>query len=102
MKIIVVGPGRAAMSLATVARAAGHQVVGVLARGDATQSAVALGAAELTWDDPLPTADLLLIGVRDDAIAGVAEKLAPVAGNVSAAVHLSGSVSIEASWRLPS
>ena len=95
MNIIVVGPGRAAMSLATVARAAGHQVVGVLARGDATQSAVALGAAELTWDDPLPTADLLLIGVRDEAIAGVAEKLAPVAGNVSAAVHLSGSLSIE-------
>ncbi len=82
------------MSLAIVANKADHQVVGVLARGDSTRLANAVRAELLNWDDPLPAADLMLVGVRDDAIAGVAERLGPVAGNVSAAVHLSGSLSI--------
>lgn len=94
MRIIVVGPGRAAISLATAFNNAGHQIVGLLGRGDPTPQIEALGADWLAWDAPLPSADLLLLGVRDDAIAEVAARLAPVAGNVTAAVHLSGSLTI--------
>ena len=92
MRIIVVGPGRAALSLATAFHNAGHQILGLLGRGDATPQAKALGADWLAWDSPLPNADLLLLGVRDDAIAEVAARLAPIAGDVTVAVHLSGSL----------
>ncbi|MEE9184510.1 MAG: NADP oxidoreductase, partial [Acidimicrobiia bacterium] len=71
MRIVVVGPGRAAMSLATAFNNAGHQIVGLLGRGDPTPQIEALGADWLAWDAPLPSADLLLLGVRDDAIAEV-------------------------------
>jgi len=43
----------------------------------------------------LPEADLLVIAVRDDAIPEVAAHLAPLAGDVHAAVHLSGLTSVE-------
>jgi predicted short-subunit dehydrogenase-like oxidoreductase (DUF2520 family) len=39
---------------------------------------------------PLPAADLVMIAVRDDAIAPVAEAIAAGAGACAAAVHLSG------------
>lgn len=88
MDIIVAGPGRAGRSLAIRFIDAGHRLVGVLARSDA--AAAEAGAEPLAWDRALPAADLLVVAVRDDAIGEVAERLAPVAGEVEAAVHLSG------------
>lgn len=87
MDIILAGPGRAGCSLAIRMIEAGHALVGVLAR---SESATPLEAPRLDWDRPLPAADLLLIAVRDDAIAEVAARLAPHSGPVDAAVHLSG------------
>ena len=82
------------MSLATAARNAGHQMVGVLARSDTTAHAEALEAPILNWESSLPNADVLFLGVGDAAIAAVAKKLTPHAGDVALAVHLSGSTSI--------
>lgn len=96
MNIILAGPGRAGMSLALASRDAGHEVAGVLGRKSAAAAAEQLGSTALSWDELLPAADLLVIGVRDDAIARIAERLAPRAIGVAAAVHLSGSVGVAA------
>ncbi len=92
MRIVLVGPGRAGMSLGLAMRRAGHEIVGVLARraDDAGAAAAKLDAAALEWDEPLPACDLLVIAVRDDAIEDVARRLAPHGGAADAAVHLSG------------
>ena len=96
MKIILAGPGRAGLSLALAARAAGHEIVGVLGRGGAAAGAARLHTAVLDWEELLPAADLLIVGVRDDAIGEIAGRLAARAIGVRAAVHLSGSVTIGA------
>ena len=95
MRLIVVGPGRAGLSLAIASARAKHDVVAVVGRtvDHAWPAASALSAEALAIGDSLPPADLLIIAVRDDAIAPVAAALAadlrenPV---VPAAVHLSG------------
>lgn len=94
--MILAGPGRAGMSLALAAARAGHDVAGVLGRGSAVAAAARLERAELTWDELLPAADVLVIAVRDDAIAEVAGRLAPLAIGVESAVHLSGSIGVGA------
>ncbi len=98
MDLILAGPGRAGLSLATAMVGAGHRVVGVMAR-DAQAAAVAadsVGTVALTWDKPLPAVDLLVIATSDGAISEVAQRLAPLAGDVEAAVHLSGLTSVSA------
>ncbi|MFZ0625568.1 MAG: DUF2520 domain-containing protein [Acidimicrobiia bacterium] len=85
LKIVVIGPGRAGGSLALAARRSNHEIVGVLSRG-----AVGRFGPALSWDVPIPECDLLLIAVRDDAIAGVAERIAPLCANVRVAAHVSG------------
>lgn len=92
MDLILVGPGRAGLAVALVAASVEHRIVGVLARRPdaAAVAATRLGSTALDWDRPLPAADLLLIGVRDDAIAEVARRLAGQEGAVSGAAHLSG------------
>ncbi len=91
MRLIVAGPGRAGGSIVLAARQAGHEVVGVLSRRDGDDR-----FRLLAWDTPLPQADLLVLAVRDDAIGDIAERLAPLAGSVAAAVHLSGYTSVDA------
>ncbi|MBT8217512.1 MAG: DUF2520 domain-containing protein [Acidimicrobiia bacterium] len=92
MRIILVGPGRAGLSVARAASAGGHEIVGVLGRSPADQAARQLDSVALSWDELLPAADLLLIAVRDDAIGEVADRLAARAIGVRGAVHLSGSL----------
>ena len=98
MDLILAGPGRAGLAITSAAVDAGHRVVGVLARDREASIAAAdrLAAASLSWDEPLPPADLLLIAVRDDAIRSVAELLSGRVGAVAGAVHLSGLTSVEA------
>jgi predicted short-subunit dehydrogenase-like oxidoreductase (DUF2520 family) len=96
MKIILAGPGRAGMSLALASRDAGHDLVGILGRASAGTAAARLETAELSWDELLPAADLLVISVRDDAIGETAHRLASRAIGVGGAVHVSGSVPVAA------
>ena len=92
MRIVLVGPGRAGMSLAIAAANAGHEVIAVVGRTSesAQRGAVMVGAAPLTLDDALPEADLLILATRDGAIASVAGQLAGGSLPIGAAVHLSG------------
>ena len=89
---ILVGPGRAGLSLGLALRDAGHQAVGVLARTEeaASDAAGRLRAPVLEWGVDLPPADLLIVAVRDDAIEGTARRLAPHCAGGRFAVHLSG------------
>lgn len=78
--------------MALALESAGHRIAGVLGRTRGRALAVAreVGSLVLEWGEPLPVADLLIVGVSDDAIEEVAVRLAPLAGAVEAAVHLSG------------
>jgi predicted short-subunit dehydrogenase-like oxidoreductase (DUF2520 family) len=89
LRLILIGPGRAGGSLALASIEAGHQVVGVLSRSGRADYGPAL-----SWDEPLPEADIALIAVRDEAIARVAERISPNAGAVATAAHLSGFVPV--------
>jgi len=89
---ILVGPGRAGLSLGIALRRAGHQAVGVLARRQdaAVDAARQLDTQALAWEDDLPPAHLLIVATRDDAIEEVAGRLVPHSAAVRFAVHLSG------------
>ena len=91
MRIILVGPGRAGGSLAVAADAAGHEIVGVLARREDDQHvARRLGLVARPIGAAIPEADLMVVAVRDDAIGAVARALAGGAIPARWAVHLSG------------
>lgn len=92
LQIILVGPGRAGTALAIAAAAAGHEIVAIAGRSAERTREVAgrFGAAALSLDDELPEADLLILAVRDDAIAEVAGRLAAHTNRLRGVVHLSG------------
>jgi len=73
-------------------------VVGVSGRDPraTARAATLLGADAIAWEAPLPGADLLVIGVRDDAIRQVAAAIRSRIGTVRGAVHLSGLTSLAA------
>jgi predicted short-subunit dehydrogenase-like oxidoreductase (DUF2520 family) len=99
MRIVLAGPGRAGLAVAIAANGAGHDVLAVAAREteQAERAARRFDAEALAIVDPIPPVDLLIIAVRDDAIAEVAGRVAPIARNAAAsAVHLSGSAPIDA------
>lgn len=98
MRILLVGPGRAGMSLAMAFVAAGHEISGVVGRTaeSAGVGAEMVDAVPLTLDDPLPVGDLLVIATRDGAIAPVAKALAGRELRVDSAVHVSGLTSVGA------
>lgn len=91
MRLTIVGPGRAGGAIALAAARSGHRIAGVLSRSpDSTYG------PPLSWDDPLPDCDLLLIAVRDDAIEEVSARLATVAASVPVAAHMSGFTPVSA------
>jgi len=98
MDLILVGPGRAGLALSLRLVGGGHTIVGVLARDPAAAASAAerLGSEPLQWGEDLPTVELMLIAVRDDAITDVAQRVASNVAEVGGAVHLSGLIPIEA------
>ncbi len=98
MRIALVGPGRAGTALAMALDRAGHHVVAIAARrtSHAAEAAARFGADPIAIGDPIPPVDLLLIAVRDAAIDEVAHMVAPVSGDATAVVHLSGATSVDA------
>lgn len=85
MRLVIVGPGRAGQSIAIASERSGHEVVGVLARSQGTTA-----WPDLSWDTPIPDTDIVFIAVRDDDIADVSERIAPIVGSVGVVAHLSG------------
>lgn len=97
MRITLVGPGRAGTALALAARAAGHDIVAVVARRleSARDAAAVLGDPEaLSLHAHLPQSDLVVIATRDGAIEQVADEVSRHADDVAAVVHLSGLASV--------
>jgi len=98
MRIALVGPGRAGTALAIALHRAGHNIVAVVARERerAAEAAARFGATPILIGEPIPPVDLVVIAVRDHAIAAVAEALAPLVGDAGGVVHLSGATSVDA------
>lgn len=98
MKIALAGPGRAGMAVAQALRQADHALVAVTARRPAAgeEAAENLGCTSVAWGNRIPPGDLLIVAVRDDAIAAAAADLASAASGYPAAVHLSGAAGIDA------
>lgn len=96
MRIVVVGPGRAGSALALAAGRAGHDVVAIAGRHpERTASAAALvDAAAVGLTDPFPPSDLVVLAVRDDAVAEVAGTIATAVGEATPVVHLSGALPV--------
>lgn len=91
MRIGIVGTGRAGSVIGAALERAGHKVVGVTARSrDSVERAERLlpGVPVLDQAELVDAADLVLLGVPDDAIAAVASGLGTRAGQY--VVHLSG------------
>jgi predicted short-subunit dehydrogenase-like oxidoreductase (DUF2520 family) len=97
MKIALAGPGRAGMAVALALLEADHSIVAVTARRPEAgrDAADVLDSVSVPWGDDLPGGDLLLIAVRDDAIAESAASLSSAAMEFPAAVHLSGAAGLE-------
>lgn len=93
LRLIVVGPGRAGGALLAAAPAAGHHILGVLAR---RPEAVPAGLVALRWDLPLPDADLVVVAVRDDAVGEVADRLTSLLTGSPVVAHLSGALGVTA------
>lgn len=85
MRLVIIGPGRAGLAIAIASERAGHEIAGVLSRRQFDGP-----WAELSWSEPLPDVDVAFISVRDDAIAEVSHRIAPVVGGAAVVAHLSG------------
>ncbi len=98
MRIALVGPGRAGMALALALARAGHAIVAVAAREPerANEAAARFDAMPLSIGGTLPAVDLVVIAVRDRAIAAVAVALAPVIVDAGGVVHMSGATPVAA------
>ncbi len=92
MRITIVGPGRAGLSLAAAAQHADHDITALVGRDLAQAAAHAdrFGAQPAAAGDDLPETDLVVIATRDVAIAPVADLVAPTVRTDLGAVHLSG------------
>jgi predicted short-subunit dehydrogenase-like oxidoreductase (DUF2520 family) len=101
MRITLIGPGRAGLSIAYAAQQADHDIVTVVARRpDAARAAAEkLGAVASVTDRLLAPSDLWIIATRDDAISAVTDVLARGLEEGShapkIAIHMSGLSSIE-------
>ena len=90
MDLVIVGPGRAGMSIALAAADAGHRIVALVGRVRPGTEAAQVGAVALVLGDPIPACDLLVLAVRDDAIGEVAAAIGSLPDSVPRAVHVSG------------
>lgn len=89
----VVGVGRVGAVLAAKLRSAGHEVVGVSGRSTASQLRIQTllpGVDVLTPAEVVGRADVVLIAVPDDALADVAQELAPRVRQGQYVLHTSG------------
>lgn len=87
--ILLIGTGRVGFHLGHSVKRAGHELVGIAGRNTEHVRALAneLGAPDLSLNDPVPEAAIIIIAVSDDAIADVALNI-PISDAV--VVHTSG------------
>ncbi|AEG45352.1 Rossmann-like and DUF2520 domain-containing protein [Isoptericola variabilis] len=95
----VVGAGRVGAVLGSALRAAGHTVVGASGISDASRERIATllpGVPNLTVDEVVERAELVLLAVPDDALAGLVAGLAEVGAwqPGQLVVHTAGSAGV--------
>lgn len=92
--VVLVGAGRVATAVALLLQKSGHRIVAVASRTRTSAEAAAarLGAPALPTES-LPSCDLVLLGVPEEALTTAAEDLAGAAGK-RVLVHFAGSVGI--------
>lgn len=89
LRVGVIGAGRVGAVIGAALRAAGHELVGVSVRSNSTLAELFLpGVPVLSTDEVVRRADVVLVGVPDDAIAGVVAGLDLHPAQV--VVHFSG------------
>src|SRR5436309_1473946 len=96
MRISIIGSGNVATHLAAALKNAGHQILQVYGRNLQNAAFLAYHVKAEAIDDLKkidPSADILMISVKDDAIAGIAEA---VAGHQKLIVHTSGATPLSA------
>lgn len=92
-RVGVVGAGRVGAVLAARWRAAGHEIVGVSARSDASRLRVSTLLEEVAILDPAEIArraEILVLAVPDDALGDVAVSLLPHLHAGQVVMHTSG------------
>lgn len=93
-RVLLIGTGRVAFHFGHALKRAGHRIVGIAARNEAAAGSLAaeLGTSAYPLNRALPTADIILIGVSDDAIADVAMNI-PISDAV--VIHTSGASELD-------
>lgn len=91
LRIALVGAGTVGTAVAYLLSSAGHQVIAIASRSldSALRASERLGADVYRLED-LPSADLVLMGVPDDAITNVAGLVAERVSPGSFVVHFAG------------
>ena len=92
MRIAIVGAGTAGTAVAVRWRRAGHTITAVAGR-DATRARAVRWLPDVPFvplADALPSADLVVLGVPDDALSDVVASLCGRLDEASAVLHLSG------------
>ena len=90
---VLVGAGTVGTATAELLRRAGHRCIGVASRSAESRQRAAslLGAPDYELGDA-PSADVVLLGVTDRAIAEVAEGVVLVEDRATVVIHLAGSL----------
>lgn len=87
----LIGAGRVGTAVALLLQEAGHRVAGVSSRTTTSaERAAALLSAPVAEPSDLPSVDVVLIGVPDHALSGVAPLIGATGARV--AIHFAGSV----------
>lgn len=92
MELVFVGAGMLATQLAQALHEKGHHILAVYSRTMASAQALAVQVGAIATDDiatlPYPTADAIIMAVKDDALPSLATQLAAV-GDASGRCNLS-------------
>ena len=98
MDLAVVGAGRVGTAFAVRLTSAGHRVVAASGRAAARDRVERYlpGVPFLSSEEAVRSAEVVLVGVPDDAIAPVAAEIAPALRRDVVACHLSGAAPLEA------
>jgi predicted short-subunit dehydrogenase-like oxidoreductase (DUF2520 family) len=94
---LLIGAGRVGTAVAEFLRRGGHSPIGVASRtaDGRARAAQLLDAPEVELTD-LPRADVILLGVPDDAVGPLATQLSTSVGAGQAVVHFAGALGIDA------
>jgi len=96
LRIALIGAGRVGTAVTDVLRRAGHEVAGVSSRRaeSAERAATRLNSTPFDHRTELPPADVVLLGVPDDAIEPVVAEIVPRLESGTVVVHFAGAVGV--------